>query len=99
MEKLKIQINGETYEAAKPKARLWAKLASFDERKGGLAASEFIDAHAEIIAEVFPALDKDFILDNVDLEDILDIYYKIFVWMTKLLTSKLNTVKNAEGDS
>lgn len=97
MENLKIEINGETYEAKKPKARLWKKIASFDEKKGSLAASEFIDAHAEIIAEVF-GIDKDFILDDVDLEDILAIYYDIFVWMTKLLSSKLNTVKNADGD-
>jgi hypothetical protein len=98
MENLKIEINGATYEAKKPKARVWKKIASFDEKKGSLAASEFIDAHAEIIAEVFDGVDKDFILDNVDLDDILAIYYDIFVWMTKLLSSKLNAVKNADGD-
>ncbi|MBO6177823.1 MAG: hypothetical protein J6O04_01445 [Selenomonadaceae bacterium] len=99
MEKLEIKINDKVYTAAKPKARLWKKLVNFDEHKGDLSAEEFIDAHAEIMAEVFPELDKDFILDNVDLDEILNIYYKIFMWMTKLLTSKLNNVKNAEGDN
>ena len=98
MENLKIEINGKTYEASKPKARLWKKIASFDEKKSELAASEFIDAHAEIIADIFPEIDRDFILDNLDLDDILAIYYKCFLWVTKLITSKLDAVKNADGD-
>ena len=102
MENLQIEIDGATFTAKKPKARIWAKMAEFDENKSKLPASEFIDAHAEIIADIFPELDKDFILDNVDLDDILAIYYKSFLWVTQLITSKLDkvaNVKNAGGDT
>ena len=101
MENLQIEIDGATFTAQKPKARIWAKMAEFDEKKSELPATAFIDAHAEIIADIFPELDKDFILDNVDLDDILAIYYKCFLWVTQLITSKLNKVatKNEGGDT
>ena len=101
MDALKIEIEGMEFTAQQPKARLWAKMAEFVENKSNLPASEFIDAHAEIIAEICPELDKDFILDNVDLDDILAIYYKCFLWVTQLITSKLDKVatKNADGDT
>lgn len=95
---MEITVNGKTYVAPKPKARLWSEIAKFDEHKSELLASEYIDKHAEIIAKVFPDLTVDDILDNCDLDDILTIYYQVFLWVTKLITSKLATIKNAGGD-
>lgn len=95
---MEIIVNGNTYVAPKPKARAWSEIAKFDEHKSELSASEYIDKHAEIIAKFFPGLTVDDILDNCDLDDILTMYYQVFLWVTKLITSKLATIKNANGD-
>ena len=93
-----ITISGKTYEAQKPKARIWRELCKFDEEKKNLPAGEFLDAHAEIIAKVFEGITKDEILDELFIDEILAIYQEVFAWIASLITSRLGEVKNVESE-
>jgi len=93
-----ITIRDKTYEANKPKARIWRELCRFDEDKKNLPAEEFLDAHAVIIAKVFDGITKDDILDELFIDEILTTYQDIFSWVASLITSKLGEIKNVESE-
>jgi len=93
-----ITIGDKTYEAQKPKARIWRELCRFDEDKKNLPAEEFLDAHAVIIAKVFDGITKDDILDELFIDEILTTYQDIFSWVASLITSKLGEIKNVESE-
>lgn len=95
---LEVELGGKKYTAKKPKARLWRQLVEFDENKASLQAAEFIEKHAEILSLVFD-VDRDTILDECDLDEIVLAYYQTFGWVTSLLTSKLALLKNVNGGS
>ena len=91
-----IVINGKTYRAQDPKARAWRRIMEFDEKRKELENKEYIDAHAKVIAEIFDVPEDD-ILDNLNISDILQVYFECHTYMFKLLTSKLKILDRSEG--
>lgn len=97
MEIPEIKINGEIVKPQQPKAKIWREVMRFDEIKKDMDLTDFVDAHAEIIALVFGgSITKEIILDNLEIEDIVPTYRKIYLWILALLTSKLEKIPNGE---
>lgn len=95
----KININDIDYVMAAPKARMWRKWMEFDKEKVGLPAADFIDKHCELIAEVFPGLSADDLLDNLGLDDIILIYNQCLLALMQLLSSKLEGLGKNVGEA
>lgn len=93
---MEIVINGKNHTASKPKAKIWREIMKFDEERTQLPNAEFIDKHAEIIASVFPDVTAVMIIDNVDIDEIVPLYYEVFKWICGLLNSKLRKLPNAQ---
>ena len=91
-----LEINGKKIKAMPVKAKMWRKFMEFDEQKNDLKIEDYIDKHCELIAEVFPDVTADDILDNVELDEIAVLYRAVFKYLTELINSKLaKVVKNA----
>lgn len=97
MEKPVLTINGKSYEMQEPKARMWRTWTKFHEEKGTLPPEDFIDKHAELLAGVFDGVTADDILDNLDLADIMPLYFKCYTCLTSLLTAKLSEIEKNAG--
>ena len=96
MAKPTININGKNYHPVAPKARVWREITKFDNERPGLPDVEFIDAHIGIIATVFnnPEITPDIILDNLDIDEIIPLYYETFRWIVEMLNNKLSKIPN-----
>jgi len=95
---LKIKLNGKIYRAASPKAKVWRSVIKFDEIRTDLKTEDFIEAHAGIIAEAFavPEVTTDAILDNLNIDEIVPLYFETFRWICELLNRKLKKIPNEE---
>lgn len=96
MNEIKIMIDNKEYTTQAPKAGFWRELIKFDEHKKELKTADFIDEHAKIIAKAFKNLTPEQILDNVDLDEIVPLYHKIFLYTTELITRKLKVDEKNE---
>ena len=96
MDKPVININGTIYEIIEIKSRLWRIIAEFEENKNNLSNADFIDKHAELLALFFDGISVDDILDNVDLSDILKIYFDCYQYIYWLMYSKLKILDSTQ---
>lgn len=98
MDMPKITVDGKEFTMAAPKCRMWRTWMAFDKEKGNLAPEEFIERHCALIAEVFPGLTADDLLDNVDLDEVILIYNRCLLALMQLLSSRLELLgKNADA--
>ena len=93
MKKPTIKINGKTYEMKEPKARAWRLITEFEENKKEISNAEYIDKHAEIIAQFFD-LSVDEILDGMDISDVIKTFYDCYKYISTLLYSKMEKLGN-----
>lgn len=91
-----ITINDKTYTATTPKAKIWREIMKFDEERTTLPNADFIDAHAIMIAKAFPDLTSEEIIEQVDIDDIVPMYFDVFKWICGLLNNKLKQIPNVE---
>ena len=102
MNKPVIEIEGKKFEIVTVKPRQWREFFKFDSERGELPLSEIMQSHCEAIAPFFgDEVSADYLLDNMDIADVLKAYHDIRAYLMELVTSKLGTEpKNAEkGDS
>ncbi len=97
-----ITINGKTFTAKKPKARLWREIMHYDEVETtdpGLTMTARTDKEMEIVAKVYadPAVTVDAILDSYDVDEIRQLYADVVVWLLKLWSGKLAQIPNEES--
>ena len=92
----KIKINGKTYIATAPKAKIWREIVKFDENRTQENTVDFIDKHAEMIAKVFDnsEVTAESVLDNLGLDEIVPKYFEVFKWICELINSKLQQLPN-----
>lgn len=93
---MKIKINNIEFKANKPKARAWRELMEFDETKNELPFNEYVDSHVEMIVKSFanPNVTEDLLLDNLEVDEIMEIYRRLLVWFCELLSKKLDKIPN-----
>jgi hypothetical protein len=98
MDELKIVLDGVEHIAPTPKARVWRKIMEFDGQDKDLAAPDFLEKYAAIIADAFgDDVTADMILDSLDIDEILVMYRNTVHWVLGLLHRKLDELpKNAE---
>jgi len=97
MDELKIVLDGVEHIAPTPKARAWRKIMEFDGQDKDIAAPDFLEKYAAVIAECFgDDVTADMILDSLDIDDILVMYRSAVQWVLGLLHRKLDELpKNA----
>lgn len=94
----KIEINGKIYEMQEPRAKMWRIFAEFDSKKKDLLATEFLDKHCEILAQVFPPLSAEDLLNGLEMSAVLPLYRECYVCLSELMLSKMNQMtKNSDG--
>ena len=98
MNKPVIEIDGKKFEIEKVKPRQWREFFKFDDERGELHLSELVDKHCEVIAGFFgDEVTAEYLLDNMDMADVLKVYHEVRIYLMELVTSKLGTEsKNAE---
>lgn len=84
-----LVLDGKEYIAKAPKAKIWREILAFDKNKKDLDIEDFILAHCKILASIFD-VDAEEIEDKAALEDIVSLYQQCFVWITGLITRKMN---------
>lgn len=102
MNKPTIEVNGKEYEIKAVKPKQWREFFKFDDERGELPLSELLDKHCEAIAGFFDdEVTAEYLLENMDIADVLKVYHEIRAYLMELVTSKLETgSKNVkEGDS
>ena len=97
MDKPKIKVNGKTYEMQEAKAKAWRMVAEFDENKKDIPNVEFIEKHAEIIAQFFPKLTVEEILENMSIPEVIKTFYDCYKFMSATMYSKLQVLDSTEG--
>lgn len=94
---LQIMINGKTYTPTEPKARIWREITAFNENRREIKEGEIIEAHVKIIALAFnKEITEETLLENLELADILPLYFKIYNWIMEKITEKLKKIPNDE---
>lgn len=93
---MEIKINEKSYKPSKPKAKAWRELMEFDETKGEIDFTKYVDSHIEIIVKSFadPELTSDMLSENLEVDEILDIYREMVKWFCELLSKKMNQLPN-----
>lgn len=95
MNKPTLTINGKKIEMLEPKARFWRQGIKLSEQRKDLPAIDYVDAHCEFIAQVF-GVSVDEVLDNVEVIDVMPLFYDILAYIMGRLWLKLADKKNAE---
>ena len=101
MERPTITIGGKVYEMPKPKAGIWRKLMLLDKENTNLFSADFIEKRCEFMADAYGGgLTAEFLLDNLDLDEVTQIYTKTTSYILSCIVPKLEEVsKNvSEGD-
>ena len=98
MEKPTITIDGKKHEMLKLTGRSWRLLGEFVETAPDYADADFIEKHAAFIAQFYPGVTAEDILD-LPLENILPASAAIRKYIMDCLTVKLEKIeKNVETD-
>lgn len=98
MTKPTIEIEGKKFEIIKVKPRQWREFFKFDSERGKSPLSELMQGHCEAIAPFFGSeVSADYLLDNMDIADVLRAYHEIRAYLMERITAKLEIdSKNAE---
>ena len=99
MNKPKIELNGKTYEMKEPKGKAWRKFAELHENRLEIPNVEFIERHVEAIAENFENLTSNEILENMNLSEVIPIFYKCYDYAASILYSGMKKLDSTEDDS
>ncbi|MBQ9487531.1 MAG: hypothetical protein IJU91_07015 [Selenomonadaceae bacterium] len=95
MDKPTLTIDGKKIEMLEPKARFWRQGLKLSEQRKDLPAIDYVDAHCEFIAQVF-GVSVDEVLDNIDVIDVMPLFYDIVAYIMSRLWLKLTDKKKAE---
>lgn len=98
MEKIAIWLNDKYIALPDVKARLWREIMQFESTRKDLKSVDAIDGYCGIIAQAFN-ITVDDVLDNLNLEDVLPTYLKIFNLVVALLTNKIGDKKNVTDET
>ena len=97
MTKPTIEIEGKKFEIVKIKPRQWREFFKFDSERGKMPLSELMQGHCEAIAPFFDdEMMPEYLLENMDIADVLKVYHDIRTYLMELASSKLYEPKNAE---
>ena len=96
MDKPKITINGKEIELGQIKARLWKEIIKFHEGRRNIETADLMEKYCEIIALAF-GVTTDEVLDNLNIEDVGELYYDIFDAVAAMLKGK-SPKKNKEAE-
>lgn len=92
-----VKIDGKEYEIKKVKPKQWRDFFKFDTERGKLPLSEMMEKHCEAISPFFDdELTPEYLLENMDISDVLKVYHDIRTYLMELVSSKLYEPKNAE---
>lgn len=95
MDKPTLTIDGKKIEMLEPKARFWRLGIKLSEQRKDLPAIDYVDAYCEFIALVF-GVSNDEVLDNIDVVDVMPLFYDILAYIMGRLWVKFEDKKNAE---
>lgn len=98
MEKPAILLNDKYIALPDVKARLWREIMQFESTRKDLKSVDAIDGYCGIIAQAFN-ITVDDVLDNLNLEDVLPTYLKIFNLVVAMLTAKIGDKKNVTDET
>ena len=95
-----LEVENKNFELKKVKPKQWREFFKFDSAREELTLDNMIDKHCEVIAEFFD-VDANYLLENIEVADVLKIYHEIRSYLMQVVVSKLEqNSKNAEtGDS
>ena len=98
MNKPTIEIEGKKFEIVKIKPRQWREFFKFDSERRELPLSELMQGHCEAIAPFFgDEVSAEYLLDNMDIADVLKAYHDIRAYLMERITAKLEiNSKNVE---
>lgn len=97
MEKPTINISGTVLTMPEPKARIWREIIVFDEERKTIPAVDIVDKCCEVIALAFGhTLTKDDVLDNIEIGDVLPLYFEILRYILEMLTVKIGKKNELE---
>ena len=85
MDKPKIEINGKIYEIKEPKAQVWRKFAELEENRNDIPNVEYIERHAQIIAENFEGIKAEEILEQMNLCEVIPTFYICYKYCASIL--------------
>ena len=85
MNKPKIELNGKTYDMKEPKGKAWRTFAELYENQKDIPNIEFIERHAEVIAQNFDGLTADEILEHMNLSKIIPTFYECYEYAASVL--------------
>lgn len=88
MEKLPTTINIKELELPTIKAHTWINIVKFNDEKKDISAVEAVDKYCEVIALAF-GVSKDEVLKNLNIEDVMPLYFEILKRVSAMLTAKL----------
>lgn len=88
METPTITINGKEIKLPPVKARLWKEIMKFHSERKNISTVDLIEKYCEIIAIAF-GVTTDEVLDNIDVVDVSETYFKVFNAVVAMLTAKL----------
>lgn len=93
-----ITIDGITYTAPEPKARLWREFAALDEKRRTAAGENFLETYINIIVFAFQSekITAEILLDLLDIADVLPLYIEVQNWINGKVVEKLKKIPNAE---
>jgi hypothetical protein len=92
-----LKINGKTMRPGNPKAKIWREVMKFADEKKEFTDGELMDKYAKVIALAFGgAVTAEDIMEQVELEEIVPTYRKIYAWVIDVATKKLEQIPNGE---
>ena len=96
MDKPTLTINGKKIEMLEPKARAWRESIKLSEQRNEILAVDFVNKHCEFIAAAF-GVSVDDVLDNIDVVDVMPLFYDVLAYIMKRLWAKWTDDKKNEG--
>lgn len=92
-----ITYGGKTYTAIPPKVQAWHDFVAFESGVIDTPAELYLEKMAELIASVFEEeVTKDMVMDALRIDEIKPFFKKVFLWIVRLVNSRLEEVPNVE---
>ena len=98
MEKPKIELKGKIYEMKEPKGKIWRMFAEIHENRAEIPNIEFIEKHAEVVAENFEGITTEDILENMDISKIIPTFYDCYRYISSILYGVSERLDSTKGD-
>ena len=95
MDKPTLTINGNKIEMLEPKAKVWREAIKLREQRNEILAVDFVNTHCEFIAAAF-GVSVDEVLDNIDVVDVMPLFYDVLAYIMKRLWAKWTDDKKNE---